>query len=128
MGESGIDEGGLRREFFSLLSKSVAKRYMCHGFFIHNSVALQVSYIHVYIHYYFTHCEQDEVFLRLGYLAVTSLVQGGSEHRILSSAALSYIQGKSLSAIGASIDDIPDPEIQLVANQVCDKVVMCADF
>ena len=68
------------------------------------------------------------MFLRLGYLAATSLVQGGSEHCILSSAALSYIQGKSLSAIGASIDDIPDPEIQLVAKQVSDKVVMCADF
>jgi len=43
-GEDGSDTGGLRREFFCLLTKGVAGAYLnATGAFQHNSVALQVQ-------------------------------------------------------------------------------------
>ena len=43
VGEFGSDTGGLKREFFRLLTRSMAETYMdATGCFQHNSVALQV--------------------------------------------------------------------------------------
>ena len=43
MGEEGVDTGGLTREFFSILERSVSPKYITEkGVLIHDSVALQV--------------------------------------------------------------------------------------
>ena len=43
MGEVGCDTGGLKREFFRLLTRSLSETYLfTTGSFMHNSVALQV--------------------------------------------------------------------------------------
>lgn len=47
MGEAGVDEGGLRREFFRLLGLSVQEKYFQgredHKFFVQNISAIVVS-------------------------------------------------------------------------------------
>lgn len=121
LGECGIDQGGLKREFFHLLSKSLSKRYMTGGWFRHDSIALQVPIIflkHMYITLDIFFVWQNEVFLKLGQLAVTSLVQGGSEHHVLSPLIFSYIHGGNVAEIHIKVEDIPDPEVGVIAKQV----------
>lgn len=44
VGEVGSDTGGLKREFFCLLTRSLSETYLyASGSFQHNSVALQVQ-------------------------------------------------------------------------------------
>lgn len=44
IGEDGQDNGGLTREFFSLIAREILERYMeSTGIFRHNALALQVS-------------------------------------------------------------------------------------
>ncbi len=44
VGEEGSDTGGLTREYFTLIAKSLCPKYMDDkGCFNHNSIALQVS-------------------------------------------------------------------------------------
>ena len=46
VGESGVDTGGLKREFFSLISKEFVNIYMHSvGCLKHNAIALQVYII-----------------------------------------------------------------------------------
>ena len=43
VGEDGVDTGGLKREFFSLLFKKFNRKYMhVEGCLKHNAIALQV--------------------------------------------------------------------------------------
>ena len=43
IGEDGSDTGGLTREFFTVLAKSLSPKYIdSRGCFKHNSIALQV--------------------------------------------------------------------------------------
>ncbi len=98
VGESGQDQGGLRREFASLLVKDIARSGYLQGpgsarSFCHDIVGLQ-----------------KKVFYRLGVLIALTCLQGGCGLPILAQPLAEYIVYGSPRTFSTA--DVPDVEIQ----------------
>ena len=78
MGEVGDDTGGLKREFFRLLTRAISDTYLTPaGCVQHNSVALQVK-MHTFFNVFFCFWLQNNVYRQLGELVAASVAQGSS--------------------------------------------------
>ena len=125
MGEAGTDTGGLRREFFRLLTRSLSETYLnATGGFQHNSVALQVHIVIFYV-YFNPYCvkiiisAQNDVYRRLGVLMAASVVQGGSGLHLFNSSVYKYICTDNVTSIRPHLCQIPDAEVRELMDQVC---------
>ncbi|XP_037309090.2 G2/M phase-specific E3 ubiquitin-protein ligase-like isoform X2 [Pungitius pungitius] len=102
--EEGIDTGGPKREFLSLLMKSLNKRPIFDGpaesrYLVYNSTAIR----------------EDEYSLA-GKMIAVSIVHGGPGPNFLSKDLVSHISGQS--SFNACIEDITDEEIGKVLQKI----------
>ena len=58
------------------------------------------------------------MFLKLGKVAATSFVQGGSGLHIFSPSVFNYIRGMNVSDIFAGLDEVPKPDVRDIAQKV----------
>ncbi|KAK1902774.1 G2/M phase-specific E3 ubiquitin-protein ligase [Dissostichus eleginoides] len=101
--EEGLDTGGPKREFLSLLMKELNKRPIFDGpvesrYLVYNSTAIR----------------EDEYYLA-GKMIAVSIVHGGPGPNFLSEDLVSYISGQS--SFKASVGDITDEEIGKVLQE-----------
>ncbi|XP_040905180.1 G2/M phase-specific E3 ubiquitin-protein ligase-like [Toxotes jaculatrix] len=102
--EEGLDTGGPKREFLSLLMKSLRKRPIFDGpaesrYIVYNSTAIR----------------EDEYRLA-GKMIAVSIVHGGPGPNFLSKDLVSYISGQT--SFSSSVADITDEEIGKVLQEV----------
>ncbi|XP_029904558.1 G2/M phase-specific E3 ubiquitin-protein ligase-like [Myripristis murdjan] len=102
--EEGLDAGGPKREFLSLLMKELNKRPIFDGpvesrYLVYNSTAI----------------EEDEYYLA-GKMIAVSIVHGGPGPNFLSEDLVSYISGQT--SFKASVVDITDEEIGKVLQEI----------
>ncbi|KAK1887932.1 G2/M phase-specific E3 ubiquitin-protein ligase [Dissostichus eleginoides] len=102
--EEGLDTGGPKREFLSLLMKELNKRPIFDGpvesrYLVYNSTAIR----------------EDEYYLA-GKMIAVSIVHGGPGPNFLSEDLVSYISGQS--SFKASVGDITDEEIGKVLQEI----------
>ncbi|KAI9518131.1 hypothetical protein NQZ68_039954 [Dissostichus eleginoides] len=102
--EEGLDTGGPKREFLSLLMKELNKRPIFDGpvesrYLVYNSTAIR----------------EDEYYLA-GKMISVSIVHGGPGPNFLSEDLVSYISGQS--SFKASVGDITDEEIGKVLQEI----------
>ncbi|XP_023809905.1 G2/M phase-specific E3 ubiquitin-protein ligase-like [Oryzias latipes] len=102
--EEGIDTGGPKREFLSLLMKELKKRPIFDGpmesrYLVYNSTAIL----------------EDEYYLA-GKMIAVSIVHGGPGPNFLSKNLISYISGQD--SFKASVGEITDEEIGKVLKEV----------
>ncbi|XP_034081654.1 G2/M phase-specific E3 ubiquitin-protein ligase-like [Gymnodraco acuticeps] len=102
--EEGLDTGGPKREFLSLLMKELNKRPIFDGpvesrDLVYNSTAIR----------------EDEYYLA-GKMIAVSIVHGGPGPNFLSEDLVSYISGQS--SFKASVGDITDEEIGKVLQEI----------
>ena len=106
IGESAIDDGGPRREYFQLLVSSIASKsglfqgWPDHVIPIHNLEALA----------------KNKFFLA-GKMVATALVQGGQPPVYFASAVSDYIVFKRVQS-EVCLEDIPDYEVRLSLEKV----------
>ena len=106
LGESGIDDGGPRREFFMLLLKSIA-----------NNSAVLSGPLNRRILQHNTAALQDNVYYIIGKIIALSFVHGGPPPTFFAPCVIDYIIG-GIENVEPSIDDIPDLEIQDAIRKV----------
>lgn len=63
-------------------------------------------------------CVQEEVFFKLGQLAATVLVQGGSGHHLFSEPMFNYIRGMNICDIAVDITEVPNSAVRGIAQRV----------
>uniref|UniRef100_A0AAV2MFZ4 HECT domain-containing protein n=1 Tax=Knipowitschia caucasica TaxID=637954 RepID=A0AAV2MFZ4_KNICA len=102
--EEGIDTGGPKREFLSLLMKELYRRPIFDGpaesrYLVYNSTAIKV----------------DEYYLA-GKMIAMSIVHGGPGPNFLSKDLVNFISGKS--SFASSIGDITDEDIGKVLREI----------
>ncbi|XP_062862578.1 G2/M phase-specific E3 ubiquitin-protein ligase-like [Trichomycterus rosablanca] len=102
--EEGLDTGGPKREFLTLLMKRLSKRPIFDGpvdsrYLIYNSTAIR----------------EDEYILA-GKMIAVSIIHGGPGPNFLSKDLVSYISGQS--SFTSTIGDISDEEIGKVLQQI----------
>ncbi|XP_035982736.1 G2/M phase-specific E3 ubiquitin-protein ligase [Fundulus heteroclitus] len=102
--EDGIDTGGPKREFLSLLMKTLKERFIFDGpaesrFLVYNSNAIR----------------EDEYSLA-GKMIAMSIVHGGPGPNFLSRDLVNYISGQS--SFHSSVTDVTDEEIGKVLREI----------
>ena len=105
------------------------------GCFRHNAVAYQVVSdtndhpMNVKVsHHFHSSFHQETVYLRLGTLAAMSLVHGGAAFRIFSPTVFRFLSGTDAADLIASIDEVPDPAIRIILNQVWHNRMLSSQF
>lgn len=113
IGEAGEDGGGPRREFFRLVLSAIASggRLFCgpegHRTPVRNALA-----------------RQNGEFRMAGSLMALSVVQGGPTPSFLSDTMVQYLSGNK-KYMQASIDQVPDAEIQEKLRMVHSLIIIC---
>ena len=107
IGESAVDDGGPRREYFQLLLRSIVTNpelfqgYPNHVVPIHNLEALT----------------KNKFFL-VGKMIATAIVQGGQPPVCFASAVADYLVFKKVQS-NVDLDDIPDYDVRISLEKVC---------
>ncbi|XP_076002263.1 G2/M phase-specific E3 ubiquitin-protein ligase-like isoform X3 [Genypterus blacodes] len=138
--EEGLDTGGPKREFLSLLMKELNKRpifdgpvesrylvYNSTGFVLYNVLQKKTYFSHavflnmetdlifLYSEFPWTAIVEDEYYLA-GKMIAVSIVHGGPGPNFLSQDLVSYISGQT--SFKASVEDITDEEIGKVLQEI----------
>ena len=100
LGESAVDGGGPRREFFMLLMNGVREN---------NSLLDGPLITHVLRHN--TTALQNELYLCMGKMIALSIVHGGPGPSFFAGCVVDYIFN-GLGSVSARIEDIPDASIK----------------
>lgn len=106
LGESAIDDGGPKREFFTLVLKPIKEN---------NSRMDGPLYARVLRHN--TTSLQENQYLYIGKLMALSIVHGGPSPSFFSECVVDYIFS-GMAAVVPSIDDIPDFSIRQQVEMV----------
>ena len=115
VGESGVDLGGIKREFFRLFMKELGNSIFMQGtgnnkFFSFNMPAIQVSTGESlkYIKYIITLLDtQRKDFMHIGWYAGISFVQGGPGFPLLADAVYQYLHTGKTSNVEINDEDLP---------------------
>lgn len=100
LGESAVDDGGPRREFFMLVISSLREQ---------NSLFQGPADRRVLRHN--TTALQEKVYLTMGKIIGLSLVHGGPGPKFLAPTVVDYLFG-GLNKVQPRLEDIPDMEVQ----------------
>lgn len=117
-----MDFGGLRREFFTLLSDASSNALLQGSkkkFFTNNITEIQVKIcMHMYVLYIIMNCSlQAQNFYYLGVYTAMSVVQGGCGLPVLAEAVYEYITSGKCTNIEVDISDLQDCAICEIARQ-----------
>lgn len=105
LGESAVDAGGPRREFFSLLVNCAAKANVLIGIGGHYTFSHDIEKLESKEYYYF------------GQIIALSLLQGGSGPHCFCKPVAEYIAYEAIKSEG-DVETIPDYEIREKLKQV----------
>ena len=112
VGESGVDLGGIKREFFRLFIKELGKSIFMQGagnnkFFSFNMPAIQVS-TGESLKFIITLLDtQRKDFMHIGWYAGISFVQGGPGFPLLADAVYQYLHTGKTSNVEIDDEDLP---------------------
>lgn len=112
IGESAVDDGGPRREYFQLLTKSIAT----------NSALFQGWPDHVIPVHNLEALESNKFYIA-GKMIATSLVQGGQPPVYFASAVADYLVFKTVKS-QVCLEDIPDYEVRMSLEKVCSILML----
>ena len=106
LGESGVDDGGPRREYFMLLRNVIA----------HNSTVFSGPLDRRVLQHNTT-ALQDNTYYIIGKIFALSFIHGGPSPSFLAPCIIDYIIG-GIENVTPSISDVPDVEIQEAIRKV----------
>ena len=95
VGEPSVDQGGPRRELFTLINQHVGTSLVANGVFLHNVAALE-----------------NKEFLRFGQLTALGLLQGSPGPKFFSPSVTNYILYGTLEKCTPTIDEMPCGEVK----------------
>lgn len=102
VGEDGLDNGGLTREFFSWFGHALQGRFLSStGCFIHNSVAMQRGEYHC-----------------IGQLCAMALVHGGGALNVFAPSVYNFMCAMKACDIVVSCDEVADEGIRDLLDKV----------
>lgn len=97
VGEPAVDQGGPKREFFTLINREATTHLLsgCSGIFRHNVLALN-----------------DKEFFKFGQLTALGLLQGSSGPRCFTQSVADFIIYGNTDSLSPSIEEIPVDKVK----------------